>query len=75
MDVFEALEERINRLIEAYRGLEARVDELGAENRELRGSGDGSADLRGRIAALESEREELRGRLERVISRLESLDI
>jgi FtsZ-binding cell division protein ZapB len=75
MDVFETLEERINRLIEAYRGLEARVDELEAENRELRGSGSDSAELHGRIATLESEREELRGRLERVIARLESLDI
>ncbi|MGE5235723.1 MAG: cell division protein ZapB [Acidobacteriota bacterium] len=75
MDVFDALEQRLTRLIEAYRGLEARVRELEEENRGLReGSGDLDT-LKARISQLEAERDGVRQRLERVLEKFESLDL
>jgi FtsZ-binding cell division protein ZapB len=75
MDVFDALEQRLTRLIEAYKKLEARVGELEEENRGLR---DGSGDLdtlNARIAQLEAERDGVRQRLERVLEKFESLEL
>ena len=74
MDVVEALEERIERLIAGYRELRARVEELETENRQLRdASGEASHELQDRVAELEEERGALRERLEKLLSSLASL--
>jgi FtsZ-binding cell division protein ZapB len=73
MDLFEALEKRVGKLIEAYEGLQARVAELEEENVRLRQGGTGAEELRERIAILESERADARERLEKVLKKLSSL--
>ena len=77
MEIFTTLENRVARLIEAYTGLKDRVAALERENEALRQSA-GDADvaaLRSRIADLESERTELRARLEKLLDQVETLDL
>lgn len=75
MDVFETLESRVVRLVEAYGSLKGRVAELEEENAKLRGSGDETERLRGRVAELETERAEVARRLERVLEKLAALEM
>lgn len=77
MEIFTTLEKRVARLIEVHTELKDRVAELERENETLRKSA-GDADvaaLRSRIADLESERTEIRTRLERLLAQVETLDI
>ena len=75
MDVFAALEERIEKLIGAHNELRARVTELEEENRRLREGGEASAELAGRITELETERAEVRARLERLLKSVSDIEL
>lgn len=75
MDVYNALEDRVERLIVAHRALAARVAELEAENAAFRTGAAGLEALQQRIAALEAERDEVRGRLEKLLASLKELDL
>ncbi|MEP0774613.1 MAG: cell division protein ZapB [Acidobacteriota bacterium] len=75
MDVYNALESRIERLIAAHRQLKQRVVELEAENAAFRTGEADLAALQQRVAALEAEREEVRGRLERLLAALQQLEV
>ncbi len=77
MDAFNALENRVGRLIEAYRQLKERVAALEQENERLRqASGSAQvAQLQQRVAALEGERSEVRTRLERLLGVIEDLGV
>ena len=75
MDLFETLEKRVGKLIEAYEKLQDRVKSLEEENRALTAGGDVAAGLRERVSQLEAERAEARERLERVIKKLSSLGL
>ncbi len=75
MDVFAALEERIEKLIGAHNELRARVAELEDENRRLREGGEASAELAGRITELETERAEVRARLERLLKSVSDIEL
>jgi FtsZ-binding cell division protein ZapB len=73
VDVFSALENRVERVIQKCTALQARVAELEKENARL---SSGSGELVGanaRIAELEREREEVRERLERLSEKLRLL--
>ncbi len=75
MDIFEALEERVDALISAYRELHTKVASLEEENQSLRGGGDEVERLKARVGELESERDEVRARLEKVVKTLSALDV
>ena len=75
MDVFAALEERVEKLIVAHKELQARVTDLEDENRRLRDGGEASEGLSGRIAELETERAEVRARLERLLKSVSDIDL
>ncbi len=75
MDVFAALEEKIEQLITAHRELQARVADLEEENRRLKEGGEASEEAIGRIAELETERTEVRARLERLLRTVSDLEL
>ena len=75
MDVFVALEERIEKLIKAHRELQERVVALEDENRKLRSGDADGAQLAERIEALEAERTEVRARLEKLLKNLTALEL
>ena len=75
MDIYEALEQRVEALIAAYRELHTRVGALEDENRSLKGGNEEIERLTGRIAELELERDEVRGRLEKVVKSLSELEV
>jgi FtsZ-binding cell division protein ZapB len=75
MDVFVALEDRVEKLIAAYKELQVRVATLEGENTKLRVGGQATAELTSRISELESERDEVRARLEKLLKSLSALDI
>jgi hypothetical protein len=75
MDIYAALEERVEKLISAYKDAQARVTALEAENLRLRDTGTASDELSGRIAELEGERDEVRARLERLLATISGLQI
>jgi DNA repair exonuclease SbcCD ATPase subunit len=75
MDVFAALEERVEKLIVAHKELQGRVADLEEENRRLRDGGEASQELAGRIAELESERAEVRARLERLLKSVSDIEL
>jgi len=75
MDVFVALEERIEKLINAHRQLQERVIALETENRKLRSGDAAGAQLVEKIEALETERTEVRGRLEKLLKNLSALEL
>lgn len=77
MEMFESLERRVVRLIEAYQNVKARAAALEQENAALRAAG-ASADvaaLQERVASLERERAEVLARLERLIGQIEALEV
>lgn len=75
MDVFETLESRVARLIEAFKKQQARVVELETANRALAKGGKTVDELRERIEHLETERDEVRARLQKVLENLAALEI
>jgi FtsZ-binding cell division protein ZapB len=75
VDIYEALEQRVEALITAYRELQKRVIALEEENRSLKGGSEETERLTGRITELESERDEVRGRLEKVVKSLSELEV
>ena len=77
MEIFNALEERVVRLIKAYSDAQARITLLEEENRKLRAAtgGEEAAPLQARIEAMEAERNEARERLEGLLERLVALEI
>ena len=75
MDVFAALEDRVEKLITAYRELQARVGRLEEENAKLRAGDQASSQLTSRVAELESERGEVRLRLEKLLKGLDALEL
>ena len=75
MDVFAALEDRVEKLIAAYKQLQARVAALEEENARLRTGGEASSQLEARISELESERDEVRARLEKLLKSVVALEI
>lgn len=76
MDIFTTLEERVEQIIAAYRGLQARVAALEEDNERLKAaSSERVAELEERLATLEAERATLRERLEKVIGLLGSVEL
>lgn len=76
MDIFAALEDRVERIIASHRALQARVAALEEENERLeKGSAGRVAELEGRLAQLEGERAALRERLERLLALLGSVEL
>lgn len=75
MDVYNALESRIERLIAAFREAQRRVAALEEENAALRSGAVGLETLQQRVATLEAERDEVRGRLEKLLVSLQELDL
>ncbi len=75
MDVFVALEERVEKLITAYKELQSRVARLEEENTKLRAGDQATSRLASRISELESERGELRTRLEKLLKNLTALEL
>ncbi len=75
MDVYNALESRVERLIAAYQALKERVAHLESENAAFRAGKAGLEALQQRVAELEAEREEVRGRLEKLLGSLKDLNV
>jgi chaperonin cofactor prefoldin len=75
MDVYAALEERVEKLITAYKELQSRAAGLQEENEKLRAGDNAPARLTSRIAELESERNEIRTRLEKLLKNLSVLEL
>lgn len=75
MDVFVALEERVEKLITAYRQLKSRVALLEEENTKLRAGDETTSKVTSRISELESERDEIRTRLEKLLKNLVALEL
>lgn len=76
MDIFVTLEERVEKLIAAYREQQTRVAVLEEENDRLKeGSSGRISELEERLALLEAERTTLRKRLERLIALLGSVEV
>ncbi len=77
MDVFDALEDRVSRLIDRYLEVKGRVATLEQENAALREAAAGAdvASLQQRIATLEAERDQVRQRLEQLLRSIEGLEL
>jgi FtsZ-binding cell division protein ZapB len=75
MEVFGKLEERIEAVIVAYKGLQSRVAELEEENRTLRQERITDSTLTSRLEELELERTEIRARLEKVLHTLAAVEL
>lgn len=78
--VLKDLESRIEELVEAYRGAEARsgeletkVGDLETEVTELKAKLENSTDANKRVAALEKQRDELATRLEKVVGLIDGV--
>lgn len=70
--VLKKLESRIEEFVEAHQQATARVAELEARVAELEEQVGGSGALDEKVAELEAQREELAGRLEKVLATLDS---
>jgi FtsZ-binding cell division protein ZapB len=75
MDIYAALEERIEKLIAAHTELKARVADLEEENRKLKEGGSATDELEGRVQELETERTEVRARLEKLLKTVTDLEL
>jgi len=78
--VLKQLESRIEELVEAYRGavsktgdLEARIEELEAEIGKLTAKLSTETDAHDQVASLETQRDELAGRLEKVLGLIDGV--
>ena len=74
MEIFTALEERIDRVITAHAALKARIAEVEQENATLKAGAGELARATARIAELERVRAEARRRLEAIAEKLQALD-
>ena len=74
MEIFTALEERIDRVIKEHAGLKARLAEVEQENATLKAGAGELTRATARIAELERERAEARRRLEAIAEKLQALD-
>lgn len=70
VEIFAALEDRVDRLIQGYKQLQTRVAELEAEKAQLRDAGGDVERLAARVAELEEERAALRERIEKLLQQL-----
>jgi FtsZ-binding cell division protein ZapB len=70
VEIFAALEDRVDRIIQAYKRLQTRVDELEAEKSQLRDSSGEVGRLAARVAELEQERATFRERIEKLLRQL-----
>jgi FtsZ-binding cell division protein ZapB len=75
MDIFTTLEERIEKVIAAYREQQTRVAALEEENQRLREGATSVAALEERVATFEAERASMRERLERLIALIGSVEV
>ncbi len=75
MEMFAALEERIEKLIAAHTELQSRVATLEEENKRLRSGDAGAEQLAEKVAALETERSQIRARLEKLLKNLNALEL
>lgn len=75
MDIFTTLEERIEKVIAAYREQQSRLAALEEENQRLREGTSSVTTLEERLATLEAERAEMRERLERLIALIGSVEL
>lgn len=76
MDIFDTLEERVGKVIAAYREQQTRVAALEEENERLKEGSDGHVrELEERLATLEAERGALRERLERLLALVGSVEV
>jgi FtsZ-binding cell division protein ZapB len=75
MDIFTTLEERIEKVIMAYREQQTRVATLEEDNQRLREGASSVTALEERLAALEAERAAMRERLERLIALIGSVEV
>ena len=75
MDVYAALEQRVEKLIAAYKELQTRVAGLEEENRTLREGGAETDELSGRVQELETERAEVRARLEKLLKSVDAIEL
>ena len=73
MDIFAALEERVDRVVKEFAALQARAAELEQENARLRAGATELERAAERIAELERERGEARRRHEANAARLQAL--
>ena len=75
MDVFAALEERVEKLITGYKELQSRLAALEEENQKLRPGDEAGSHLSERIIQLETERSEIRARLEKLLKNVAALEL
>jgi FtsZ-binding cell division protein ZapB len=75
MDIFTTLEERIEKVIAAYREQQTRVAALEEENQRLREGATSVTALEERVATFEAERASMRERLERLIALIGSVEV
>jgi len=66
--VLQQLESRIEELVKAYKAAKKHETELAAKVKALESKLDADADMSGRVATLEKQRDELGKRLEKVLS-------
>jgi predicted nuclease with TOPRIM domain len=75
MDIYAALEERVEKLINAYKDAQGRLVALEQENTRLRETGTASDALSTRVTELEGERDEVRARLEKLLATISGLQL
>ena len=75
MDIFTTLEERIEKVIAAYREQQTRLATLEEENQRLREGTSSVTALEERLVTLEAERVSMRERLERLIALIGSVEV
>jgi prefoldin subunit 5 len=71
--VLKKLESRIDELVESHRKATSRVAELEKKLEKLEAEHAEEGDLKARVASLESQREELVGRLEKVLGTIDEV--
>jgi ubiquinone biosynthesis protein UbiJ len=75
MDIFVALEDRVEKLITGYKELQSRIAALEEENRKLHSGDEATAHFTDRIMQLEAERSEIRARLEKLLKNVAALEL
>jgi FtsZ-binding cell division protein ZapB len=79
LERFGHLEDKLHRVVEAFKAIRKENDTLKAENQKLRGELQGVQEkesaFNDNLAHLQKEREELRERVEKALSLLATLDV